>query len=357
MEIDKKSKNIIEPLISVIVPVYGAERYLDKCVESIIGQTYSKLEIILVDDGSKDNSGAMCDEYEAFDDRITVIHKENGGLMSAWMAGVDASNGEILCFIDSDDWVEKQMILNMAKELSDGKKQIICCNNFIDRQGGSQIPVRHGAEPGEYTREKLQREIFDRILGNENRTISMSRCMKLISRLLITGNTHYCDKNIKMGEDVNIMLPAILDADRIVVMKDSFYYHYYYNEVSMVHKYDNHLDENNKLLLNKITVIMNDKQNVLSGNGAEQESESRKMISREKQYLFMLQLKNEFRNEDKNLIQRVTLLCKETDIHKCSKENPIEVHGAANKLLYAVIKNPSKVNILVAGLLFKLKNS
>jgi len=98
-----------EPLISIIVPVYKVEQYLPKCVESILTQTYPNLEIILVDDGSPDNCGAICDSYALKDSCIKVIHKENGGLSSARNAGIDIARGEYFGFVDSDDWIEPEM--------------------------------------------------------------------------------------------------------------------------------------------------------------------------------------------------------------------------------------------------------
>ena len=97
------------PRISVIVPVYNVEQYLPRCVESILAQTYENLEILLVDDGTKDNSGAICDAYARQDARVKAIHKKNGGLSSARNAGIDAATGEYLSFVDSDDWIEPQM--------------------------------------------------------------------------------------------------------------------------------------------------------------------------------------------------------------------------------------------------------
>jgi len=100
----------MKPLISVIIPVFGVEKYLDKCIESVLKQTYENLEIILVDDGSPDRCGIMCDEYEKKDIRIKVIHKENGGLSSARNRGIDECNGEYISFIDSDDFVSPVFI-------------------------------------------------------------------------------------------------------------------------------------------------------------------------------------------------------------------------------------------------------
>lgn len=110
-KVEKNGKVVAEePLISVIVPVYNVEKYLDKCVDSIVNQTYKNLEIILVDDGSPDNCPKMCDDWARKDKRIRVIHKKNGGLSDARNAGIDCANGKYLTFIDSDDYVDKDYI-------------------------------------------------------------------------------------------------------------------------------------------------------------------------------------------------------------------------------------------------------
>lgn len=112
------SKNVLtyqaRPLISVIVPVYKVEQYLNQCVSSIVTQTYRELEIILVDDGSPDNCSAMCDEWADKDHRIRVIHKNNGGLSSARNAGLDVARGMRIAFVDSDDWIDPDMLSTMS---------------------------------------------------------------------------------------------------------------------------------------------------------------------------------------------------------------------------------------------------
>ena len=107
----------MEDLISVIIPVYNVEKYLPECIESVLKQTHTNLEIILVDDGSPDNSPQICDEYAQKDSRIKVIHKENGGVSSARNEGLKIAKGEWISFIDADDWVEKnfcEILLNKA---------------------------------------------------------------------------------------------------------------------------------------------------------------------------------------------------------------------------------------------------
>ena len=96
--------------ISVIVPVYNVEKYLDKCVQSILNQTYENIELVLVDDGSTDGSSKICDKYGNIDSRVKVIHKENGGLSSARNRGIDEAGGKFITFIDSDDYIHHQML-------------------------------------------------------------------------------------------------------------------------------------------------------------------------------------------------------------------------------------------------------
>ena len=118
-------------LISVIVPIYKVEPYLDRCVQSIVEQTYQNLEIILVDDGSPDNCPAMCDAWAAKDSRIKVIHKENGGLSDARNAGMDVAIGEYIAFVDSDDWVSADYINAMYRAIQNTGAEIAACDVVV----------------------------------------------------------------------------------------------------------------------------------------------------------------------------------------------------------------------------------
>lgn len=142
-------------LISIIVPVYGVEPYLDRCIQSIVNQTYSNLEIILVDDGSPDRCPEICDEWSKKDSRIKVIHKQNGGLSDARNAGVKAATGEYVAFVDSDDWIEikfieylNRVIVKYDCDFSGCKYRK--CENFCEYN---------------HTEEELQAEIYDTISG------------------------------------------------------------------------------------------------------------------------------------------------------------------------------------------------
>ena len=135
-----------KPLISVIVPVYKVERYLDECVESIVNQTYHNLEIVLVDDGSPDNCPQMCDDWAKKDERIRVIHKENGGVSSARNAGLDICTGDYISFIDSDDWIPSNFEEEMLAKAEKLSLDVVIANirrmkeNGIEEIGYLDIP-------------------------------------------------------------------------------------------------------------------------------------------------------------------------------------------------------------------------
>ena len=129
------------PLISVIVPVYNVAEYLSRCVDSILAQSYENLQIILVDDGSTDDSGKICEEYAKKDARIQVIHQNNGGLSSARNAGLDLASGEYIGFVDSDDWIEPEMYAEMLARMEKYDAQLVCAGR-CDVDGGTGEKTR-----------------------------------------------------------------------------------------------------------------------------------------------------------------------------------------------------------------------
>lgn len=133
------------PLLSVIVPVYKVENYLDRCVKSVISQTYTDLEIILVDDGSPDNCPAQCDAWAEKDSRIQVIHKQNGGLSDARNAGISIATGEFIAFVDSDDWLNVNMYSVLINTIQKTGSDAAGCS-FI-RTDGKTIPARTNNDP------------------------------------------------------------------------------------------------------------------------------------------------------------------------------------------------------------------
>jgi len=169
-------------LISVIVPVYNVRSYLEKCFESIAGQNYRNLEIILVDDGSTDGSGDLCEELAGRDSRVRVIHKKNGGLGSARNAGIDAARGEILSFVDSDDWIEPGMYDTLTEIMHRENAQIIACGiKKVSETGEVSYYQDNLEERRVYTREEALIEL------PKNERLSNSMCNKLFRRETIQG--------------------------------------------------------------------------------------------------------------------------------------------------------------------------
>lgn len=117
-----------QEILSVIVPIYNVEKYVVKCIKSIIDQTYTNLQVILVDDGSTDKSGIICDKLSRMDNRIQVVHKKNGGLSSARNCGIDFARGKYICFIDSDDWIDINMFKNLINCMEANNADIVVCN-------------------------------------------------------------------------------------------------------------------------------------------------------------------------------------------------------------------------------------
>lgn len=117
--------------LSIIVPVYKVEQYLNRCVDSILNQTYRNIEIVLVDDGSPDRSGEICDRYAKSDERVKVVHKKNGGVSSARNIGFSSSTGEYIGYVDSDDYIAPTMYEDMIDVLEKNDLDIVCCDAFI----------------------------------------------------------------------------------------------------------------------------------------------------------------------------------------------------------------------------------
>ena len=330
--------------VSIVVPVYNAEKYLRKCVDSLRNQTYRNLEILLVDDGSKDGSGRLCDALSREDERIRVIHKENGGLVSAWKAGVAESSGEYLCFVDSDDWVDAVMIEEMAAHLTGEEKEIIASDYIIERDDGSSQCVWQQLAPGEYLRDEIEKKVIPNLLGRESRYVTISRCMKLISRKLIEENQKYSDPAAVMGEDVTVMVPALIDCNRLVIMDHKAYYHYLYVQESMVHKYNAGLYQNIKLLIEITRKIVNDKFE------GKERKERLKQVDQESIFWMFLVLKNEARGNRKGYRNNIIKLCRSEEIRGLVKNTPVEVEQTANKLLYLVMKHPNHLTVSILRL-------
>lgn len=212
------------PKVSIIVPVYKAEKYLHRCVDSILAQTFRDWECILVDDGSPDGSGAICDEYAQKDARIHVIHKENGGVSSARNTGIDKSNGEWLCFIDSDDTVEPFYVDILFKGISGTNDVELSVAGYRSVDGNSKIISTNKFEKS-FISENLSIVLC---LAENNNTINSPVC-KLFKKCVIMDNDLKFHSSLSYGEDHVFVLDYLLHVNAISV-SNKVIYNYFHRE-------------------------------------------------------------------------------------------------------------------------------
>jgi len=225
-----------EVLVSVVIPVYGVEKYLDRCLESVIAQTYPHLEIILVDDGSPDNCPAMCDDWAKKDSRIKVIHKENGGLTSARKAGFKRANGEYIIFFDSDDYVEHDMIEKLLDAARESGQDVTMCSWFADN--GKQLnPIRMGYTKNIIEKSELRDEFILPIIAPLKGDVATNgfiwtklfKATKLKDDFFVSEREYYT-------EDIVFNANLALDINGIAIVNTPMY-HYCLNPDSLTLKY------------------------------------------------------------------------------------------------------------------------
>ncbi|WP_251454424.1 glycosyltransferase family 2 protein [Veillonella intestinalis] len=200
--------------ISVIVPVYKVEQYLNECIDSILNQTYKDLEIILVDDGSPDNCGKICDEYVKKDSRIKVIHKKNGGLSDARNVGIDVATGDILGFVDSDDYIDPNMFEDMITYMAVNNLDVVCADTFIVRGSHTRFRPRYGKDLI-YDEGQAINEILNGKLDNATWNKIYKR--KVIGNIRFPVGRKY--------EDVATIYKYIYNAKRVGYISKPFYYY------------------------------------------------------------------------------------------------------------------------------------
>lgn len=329
--------------ISVIVPVYNKELYLKECIESILHQTYRNLELLLVDDESTDNSGAICDSYGKSDERVTVIHQKNAGPTAACVAGMHAAAGEYYMFVDSDDYVESIMLEKMAARLKGTKGEVVCCNHILEKQKKTE-PVYSAVAPGVYTGEKLAKEIKSKLIGQEQKVFPMSRCMKLCEKSIFEGNEKYYDYDIRFGDDSHLMYPAMLNSTRMVIMEDALFYHYRYVEGSIIHRYDDGIYESVEKLTASLTKAAQDKK-VPDGE---------QIIAREHCYMLLYVLKNELRNPSRKYKVKIREIFCDPKIRELIMNTPLSIRERFHALLYLGMQYPDSGLISILRLILKV---
>lgn len=222
------------PLISIVVPIYMIDKYVGICIESLLNQTYKNLEIILVDDGSKDRCSEICDLYATKDARIKVIHKENGGLVSARKAGVLAATGRYIGFVDGDDWVGAGFYQSLYNAISQNDCDVAIAG--FSRDLFNQTKSIYNTVPsGYYEGESLKKVFKEMISYGEfyRHGISTYHWNKLFKREVILKHQLEISDDVSIGEDAVVVYATLLDCKRICIT-DNCAYHYRQREDSML---------------------------------------------------------------------------------------------------------------------------
>lgn len=236
-----------DSLISVIVPIYMIDKYLGVCIESIINQTYKNLEIILVDDGSKDRCSEICDLYKSKDKRIKVIHKPNGGLVSARKAGLQQSNGEYISYVDGDDWIGAGFISDLYTAAVTNGADMVCAGFSRDLFAKSSTFLNY-IPTGVYYGDGLK-EVWRNMISTGayyRPGISTYVWNKLFKRRVLLNAQYSVDNRISIGEDGAVTYPALLSCSRVAII-DNTDYHYRQREDSMLKQSELYSSEAQKL--------------------------------------------------------------------------------------------------------------
>ena len=245
--------------VSVIIPVYNVEKYICKCLDSVLNQTYKNIEIILVDDGSLDGSGKICDDYAKKDDRIKVIHKENGGLSSARNAGLDVISGKFVAFFDSDDYVCINLIEEVVAKLKETEADV-CIFSHFTTNGESEIAHSLPLDKELYNKEEIKNSIIPMFIGEKNAdepALQGFVCRQIFKREAI-GNLRFRSEREYYAEDVVFDLEFYINANKLSVVNKPFYY-YRYVASSLSNKY-------RKNLFGKLEKLIKFKQEIVEKN-------------------------------------------------------------------------------------------
>lgn len=224
--------------VSVIVPVYKTEKYLKKCIDSILTQTYCEFELILVDDGSPDRSGQLCDDFARENPKIKVIHKKNGGLTSARKAGLAASIGKYIVFVDSDDYVHPRYLELLVKAIEQNDAQLAICSYYSVNSNNLQavsLPLKNGLLASEQIKEGYIIPLIGKIYNGHYINLPGFMCLRMYERSCIQDKYFFSEREVFTEDDLfNIYYAEKIS--RIAVINVPLYYYVQRSE-SLTHIY------------------------------------------------------------------------------------------------------------------------
>ena len=239
-------------LLSIIVPIYKVEQYLEQCIESIVRQQSKDIEVILVDDGSPDSCPAICDSYAQRYDNVFAIHKQNGGCVSARKAGVSAARGEYITFVDGDDWVTEDYCSSIINIITQYSPDIIIAERYYRAESDLTITQQKSTDKnGFYDKTTIEHDVLPEILYKPpfyNFGVLPALWLKALKRDLVENCLKNVPNIVTMGEDLCLSLPAFFLAQS-VYFADICVYYYRMNPTSITHSFDRDSPERIEVLI------------------------------------------------------------------------------------------------------------
>ena len=214
------------PQISIIIPVYKSEDKLARCVNTVLAQSFTDFQLILVDDGSPDNSGKICDDFAKKDDRVIVFHNKNAGAAAARNAGIKAAKGKYIGFVDSDDFVAENHFEGMFSTAEKYLSDITMCDFLSVGKNSSETVMHHGFSEGTVlNRSEIKSKIYDNIFYNKNTVGYFSLWNKLFRRSLVTRNGILINEDMSFGEDMLFVMDCLKQTNSIAFCENAGYYY------------------------------------------------------------------------------------------------------------------------------------
>lgn len=269
--------------ISIVIPVYNASKYLSKCLDSVINQSYSNIEIVLVDDGSRDNSGNICDEYSNKDKRIKVIHKENGGVSYTRNTGIKKATGDYITFVDSDDLVHSDYVRKLVENVDSDTLSVCQIENFYDKVNYSN----------DLSDEKLEFQTKN-FIELCRLTLLNTPCCKLFNLDILRKNKIMFDTKLSLGEDLLFNLDYLKYVGKIVVTNNKLYFYRRSDSNTLSTAYNPNMASIQTLLFDRYTDFFEGRI----------DDDKRCLFDSYRLSTITIVIENEFKNKDVSFIKR-----------------------------------------------------
>ena len=338
------------PEISIIVPIFNVEKYIEQCLESIIKQTYDNMEIILVDDGSTDSSGYIADRWANADSRVMVIHKKNGGRSSARNAGLEAATSPWIFFLDSDDWLDLDAVEYILNKLSEKDIDIVLFDFYFEypefkKQQILELPIM---ENKIFKLNDIRKNVLPYYVEGNNLN---STCNRIYRRSFLLCKHLKFDETVKRGEDEVFNLYAFKNAEKMLYIKRAIYHYRRTSSVSITNTLSNDYLE---YIVDRYNLIKNEVENWELPEHNREQLLKKRLCYNVCQWVFLFFTST----EGSALLKRLSVISgyfNKLQIKHELKDMSLRETNLKNRVLYAMIKHQFFIGLLVYQRLSKIR--